>query len=112
VKSKSGDIYPCIVLNKYFLIINNLCYTLKMQEQSFWLTWLRSLQRWGLVEPASALLEAAGPLSLLLAQFIYLGQPFLGRSGAAAQIDELGRVLENSDHRYAFIQFLRQEGQG
>lgn len=74
--------------------------------QAHWEEWARFLQRWGIRQPASALLEAAGPLSILAAQMIYLGQPFLGHS---ASLRNFAQLLENKEESRSFAAFLREE---
>ncbi len=71
-----------------------------------WEEWARFLQRWGIRQPASALLEAAGPLSILAAQFIYLGQPFLGQN---TSLKAFAQLLENREESRSFAAFLREE---
>lgn len=75
------------------------------ESHFFWGAWARFLQRWGLQGTASALLESAGPLNVLLAQLMYLGQPFLPRDHTQA----LGHMLENKQESRAFAAFLREE---
>ena len=50
------------------------------KDRSFWPEWAHILHQWGLSEVAAALLEAAGPLNVFLAQVVFAGQPFLNRS--------------------------------
>ena len=80
-----------------------------MQERSFWLSWAHILQRWGLREPVAALLEAGGPLSLLLAQIVYLGQPLLSGSSSAGAWQALAEMLEDPLQTRSFAAFLREE---
>ena len=49
-------------------------------DRTLWPGWAHMLQRWGLHNIASFLLEAGGPINVLAAQAIYLGQPFLTRA--------------------------------
>ena len=75
------------------------------ENRTFWPAWAHFLQRWGLQEPAAALLEAAGPLTAVLAQVVYFGQPFVpGRQGLA-----LAELLEDRQESQAFAAFLREE---
>lgn len=71
--------------------------------------WVQFLQRKGLDGLVAALLEAAGPLTLLLAQGIYLGQPFLGQLLPVGQWEVLAHLLEDREESRTFISFLRQE---
>jgi hypothetical protein len=50
-----------------------------------------------------------GPLSLLGAQLVYLGQPLLGRVAPDDQLVALARMLENRADTEAFINLLREE---
>lgn len=80
-----------------------------MQEQGFWPEWAQLLQRRGLREPTAILLEAAGPLLLILAQLAYLGQPFFEKTMPAGQWTALAHLLENSEESRRFAAFLRGE---
>lgn len=62
--------------------------------------WLR---RAGLGSLAADLLEAAGPLSAVGAQFSYFIDPFFNGG-----LERFGRLLEDPDEVRAFVQELRQ----
>lgn len=81
-----------------------------MQEEVFWPGWAQFLQRWGLRAPAADFLEAAGPLRLLAAQAVYLGQPFLRGALQSGECEALARMLESPKDWARFASFLRQEG--
>ena len=81
-----------------------------MQEHSFWSSWARFLHRWGLSEPAAVLLEAAGPLPVLLAHVLYVAQPFGSGQYPGSQWEALAELLEDGEQRRVFAQFLRREG--
>jgi hypothetical protein len=86
------------------------CYTVSMHDsQHIWQDWARILHRWGVQDIVASLLEAFGPLSLLGAQVVYLGQPILGRLGANDHLEELAHMLENRADTQAFVNFLREE---
>lgn len=86
-----------------------LCYTGTMQvRQKDWQTWAQILQRWNLSEPVAALLDGAGPLTVLLAQFLHFGQPLLGRLLPAGQWDALAKLLEEQEESRSFAAFLRE----
>lgn len=74
-------------------------------DRTFWPGWSAALRRLGLDSVAAALLEAAGPLKLLLAQFVYVGQPFL----QTGQVQAFARLLEDHREAQAFASFLREE---
>ena len=67
------------------------------------------MRRWGLGAAASAMLEAAGPLTTLAAQVVYFGQPFLGGATPGSQIQALAEMLENQAASRSFAAFLREE---
>lgn len=78
-------------------------------DHSFWPTWASFLRRWGLDQPTAAMLEAAGPLGLLAAQFIYLGQPLFSGMNSHAKWNALANLLESEQDRLSFAAFLREE---
>ncbi|HSV85790.1 MAG TPA: hypothetical protein VLH85_04390 [Levilinea sp.] len=59
-------------------------------------------------EPVATFLEALGPLSIVLAQFIYLGEPLVGRSPVNTRA--LAHMLEDREEVRQFAAFLREEG--
>jgi hypothetical protein len=79
-----------------------------MQERSFWNHWAQILHHWGLAEPVVTLLDASGPLHLLLAQLVYLGQPFAGGSVRDQQWLALATMLEDKQESRSFAAFLRE----
>ena len=66
----------------------------------------RILQRNRLSGVAAGLIEAAGPLSIIGAQAIYLSQPVIGLGN---QWQALAEMLENQDELRHFATFLREE---
>ena len=87
----------------------DLCYTVVMNtDQHIWWDWARILQRWGMDEWAASFLEAAGPLTVLGAQLVYVGQPLLGSVLPEDHLDALARTLEDSSHTRDFVTFLRE----
>ena len=73
--------------------------------EAYWSDWARFLRQWGLQGLAVWLLEAGGPLTLLSAQVLYIGQPFLGPQ----RVDALAHVLEDHDEAQAFAAYLRED---
>jgi hypothetical protein len=69
-------------------------------------SWVQSLTRRGLNEVAVVILEALGPLSVLLAQTIYVGQPFFKGLLPAEQWPSLIAMLEDQQQRNDFITLL------
>jgi len=78
-------------------------------DRSYWEEWALNLQRWGLREIAASLLEAAGPLTILLAQAVYVGQPFLNGQLAGERLQSLAQLFENPAESRSFATFLREE---
>jgi hypothetical protein len=78
-------------------------------ERNYWPEWARFLHHWGLGELVAAWLDAAGPLNPLLAQFLYVGQPFIRGAVPTAKLDALTRLFEEQDESRAFALFLREE---
>jgi hypothetical protein len=78
-----------------------------MQERSYWPVWVQFLHRWGMEGTASALLEAAAPLAVVLAQVVYAGGPLVGKQ---QQWHALAQMLEDPQGSRSFIDYLRQEG--
>jgi hypothetical protein len=71
--------------------------------------WAQRLRRWGLNQFAAAVLEASGPLNLIGAQMVYLGQPVLSSIFANRHLNTLAQILENPDQTQAFIHCLRED---
>lgn len=87
-----------------------LCYTLSMNDdnQHIWRGWADKLHRWGLNGGTAVLLEAAGPLTLLAAQAIYLGQPLLSGWLPGSGLKALAGMLEDPSKTQVFVQYLRE----
>lgn len=77
-------------------------------ERELWPVWATALRRWGLHGLAAGLVEAAGPLNLLLAQALYIGQPYLRASGGSG-ISALARLLDDPRKAARFAAYLREE---
>lgn len=73
-----------------------------------WRVWSSNLHRWGLQSLVASFLEAAGPLAMIGAQVVYVGQPILRDFIPAAQLSALAIMLEDNDQRDAFINCLRK----
>jgi hypothetical protein len=78
-------------------------------DRSLWPGWANMLQRWGLHNIVSFLLEAGGPIHVLAAQVIYLGQPFLTRAVPISHLQALADLFEDRDQARQFAAFLREE---
>ena len=77
-----------------------------MQSRADWSQWAESLRRFKLDGLASWLLEAGAPLTVLGAQALYVGQPFIG----GEKINALAHMLEEESETQAFVHYLREEG--
>jgi hypothetical protein len=77
-------------------------------EQHIWRVWAEFLQRWGVEDWVAALLEAAGPLSILGAQFVYLSQPLLNQAMPGNHLAVLARLLEEPARTQVFVEYLRE----
>ncbi len=78
------------------------------KDQKIWQEWARKLHAWGVQGWAASLLEAAGPLTLLGAQLIYLGQPVLRAVFPDPRLQALAGLLEDPERAQAFAAFLRE----
>ena len=76
---------------------------------SAWPVWAEFLRRHGLENLVAWALEAAGPLTVLGAQALYIGGPFLRPALTDMQRDALAGLLEDRDEALAFSAFLREE---
>ena len=77
-------------------------------DEQIWHSWAQTLHRWGLTDWAASFLEAAGPLTLIGAQLIYIGQPLLNQAIDRERLTSLANMLENSDQTRAFASYLRE----
>lgn len=78
------------------------------EDQQIWRSWASILQRWGVEQWAASILEAAGPLSVLGAQAVYLSAPLLKNILPMAQLETLARTLEDANQTQAFVSCLRE----
>lgn len=74
-----------------------------------WQAWINRLHQWGLGELAATLLEAADPLNLIAAQFVYMGQPLLKGLIPAENITALASMLEDPKESSMFVAQLREK---
>ncbi|GAB4490074.1 MAG: hypothetical protein OHK0031_13620 [Anaerolineales bacterium] len=73
-------------------------------SRPYWPAWEKALQANGLKKSAAWLLQLAGPLTLLGAQFIYLASPLFENH---ASLRALASLLEDEEETQAFLQQLR-----
>ena len=70
-----------------------------------WTNWAETLSRFHLKGLVGWLLEAGEPLTLVGAQLLYFGQPFIGSD----KVKDLAAFLEDQEKTRAFAAFLRKE---
>ena len=78
------------------------------QNPHIWQTWASTLNRWGVKDLAATFLDALGPLNLLGAQFVYVGQPFFNQLLPEGHLDALADLLQDPQKTQAFVSVLRQ----
>ena len=78
-------------------------------DQHIWQAWAEKLHRWGLGSLVATFLEAAGPLTTIGAQVVYLTQPFLNFALRYDHIEALASLLEEPERTRTFAAFLREE---
>ncbi|MBN1371865.1 MAG: hypothetical protein JW987_07980 [Anaerolineaceae bacterium] len=78
-------------------------------ERDYWPDWARFLHKRGWGEMVAALLEASGPLTIFLAQAMYIGQPFIQGSVPSAKLEALTRLFEDQDEGRSFASYLRED---
>ncbi len=78
------------------------------ENQPLWVHWARILQQWGINQGIASLLDIAGSLSVLLAQFLYLSQPLLFGVVSSVSLNSLAEMLEDAEERNRFIIVLRE----
>jgi hypothetical protein len=74
--------------------------------RAYWPVWMDSLRKMGLTDLVIWFLEAAGPLNVVGAQIIYLGQPFIPASSNQS-VRALAHLLEQEDEARAFAAQLK-----
>jgi len=90
----------------------DLCYTVNMDgDRHIWDIWARNLHRWGMEGLVSVLLESAGPLAIIGAQIVYIGQPLLSSTVPDEHLKALVRLLEDTQEARAFTHYLREAAQ-
>lgn len=77
-------------------------------NRHIWQDWVGALRRWELKDLAVSFLESAGPLTLVFAQLIYIGQPLLKGLFPGSHLGILANMLEDDGERQAFTDLLRK----
>lgn len=86
-----------------------LCYTQAMKSnQHIWRLWSKSLHQWGMADFVASFLEAAGPLSVVGAQAVYLFQPILRGVVPGDQLGVLAQMLEEPGETKQFAEMIRE----
>lgn len=79
------------------------------EHHRLWERWANALRGLGVEGMAAALLETAGPLTLVMAQTIYIGQPLLKSLLPGERLDKLAELLEEPEKVKGFTRYLREE---
>ena len=79
-------------------------------QRANWPEWIAALRRRGLDGFAALLLEAGGPINIIGAQMLYIGEPFASPQ-ASAGIHALANLLEEEDEARAFAALLKGHSQ-
>jgi hypothetical protein len=80
------------------------------ETRTSWPAWAEFFHRRGLENFAAWALEAAGPLTVLGAQALYIAGPLLNPVVSNKQIEAFAHLLEDSHEARTFAAFLREEG--
>ena len=78
-------------------------------DQQIWQAWADKLHRWGLGYWVASFLEAAGPLTTIGAQVVYMTQPLLNPIWQDQHMEALADMLEEPERTKTFAAFLREE---
>lgn len=101
--------YKIMLTNIEKLYVKELCYTLIMSsDHHIWDKWAKNLHRWGLGELVASFIEAAGPLTLIGAQAIYISEPILDFAIPKDDIDALASMLDEPENARRFAAYLRE----
>lgn len=77
-------------------------------RRHIWQSWSDSLHRWGLSGLAASFLEAGGPLTFLVAQLAYVGQPLLFRRTSPEKWEAFTHLLEDADEMRSFLALMHE----
>ena len=78
-----------------------------MENQENREKWIQTLYNLRLQNFAATFLEALGPLNLIGAQLVYIGQPILSSIFSKEQSQGIARILEDPSETALFIKELR-----
>ena len=76
--------------------------------REYWEIWSQKLQKWGLRDFAATILEATGPMRVILAQVVFATSPlFQDKADPAWQ--EFADTLDDKVRSLEFAAYLREE---
>jgi hypothetical protein len=78
------------------------------RDRHIWRVWVAAIHRWGLQDWIASILEAFGPLTILGAQMVYLGQPLFNRVLPEGHYEAVARLLEDPFSTRVFVAMLRE----
>ena len=81
------------------------------KNHHIWQIWVNTLHRWGVADLVASFIEAAGPLTIIGAQLLYIGSPILNGIITNGHLDALIGILEDDHQRDSFVNYLRAEVQ-
>ncbi|RPH60371.1 MAG: hypothetical protein EHM81_06375 [Chloroflexi bacterium] len=79
-------------------------------SRTYWPAWMDFLRRLGMEGFAAWLIEAGGPLNVIGAQLLYMGQPFVS-SSTSDGFRALANLLEQEDEARTFAALLKGQMQ-
>ena len=82
----------------------------RSEARPSWSPLAAALRRYGLDGTVAWLLDALGPLTVLGAQLLHFGEPFLRSSHSSTNLDEIVNLLEDPGESRAFAEYLREKG--
>jgi hypothetical protein len=77
-------------------------------DQHLWRVWVNAIHQWGLQQWIASILEAAGPLTILGAQIVYITEPVLNLALPENHLQAVARLLEEPIRTRAFVELLRE----
>ena len=78
-------------------------------DQQIWQSWARTAHRWGIDHLVVSFLEAAGSMTILAAQIVYISQPFLQPAIQPGRLSALASLLEDPANTRTFLDMLKEE---
>ena len=81
--------------------------TLKTDASEKFIHWQERLKETGLASVVAIAIEAAGPLSVLAAQGLYLVDPILNGFSKRSSLADLAEILEDREQSQHFAAMLR-----